>query len=320
MITRKQTSNMKRMKTLKKVILVLVLASGSLRIIAQQAPMYTHYMYNTLSVNPAYAGSRDALTLTALHRSQWIGFKGAPVTQTFTMHTPLRNEHVGIGLTVLNDKIGPTNNTSVFVDYAYRIKLSEKSKLAFGLSAGINIYNANLNSLQLDQQTDPSFQNNVNNHVTPNFGFGAYYSRERFYAGISAPNLLQNSYVANSNSLTGKEQRHYFLIAGTMLKIAENLDFKPTTLIKITRGAPVQADLTASFIILKRLLVGVMYRTGDSFGGLVGFDITEQLHLGYSYDWSYGLRTGTYNHGSHELILRYDILFNKKQIHSPRNF
>ncbi len=311
---------MSRMKTLKKVILVLVLALGSISIFAQQAPMYTHYMNNTLSVNPAYAGSRDALTLTALYRAQWVGFKGAPVTQTFTMHTPLRNEHVGIGLSVLNDKIGPSNNTSVFFDYAYRINLSERAKLSFGLSAGVNIYNANLSSLQLDQQTDPSFQNNVNNHVTPNFGFGVYYSRERFYAGISAPDLLENNYLASGNSTTGKEQRHYFFIAGTLINISENLAFKPTTLIKVTNAAPIQADLTATFIIVKKLLVGAMYRTGDSFGGLVGFDITELLHLGYSYDWSFGLKTGTYNNGSHEVILRYDILFNKKQIHSPRNF
>jgi type IX secretion system PorP/SprF family membrane protein len=311
------------MKTYK-IIPVLVLTIWSLGIYAQQAPMYTHYMNNTLSVNPAYAGSRDALTLTALHRSQWVGFTGAPVTQTLTMHTPLRNEHIGLGLSVLNDKIGPTNNTSFFIDYAYIIKLTEKAKLAFGLSAGLNIYNASLNSLQLDQQTDPAFQNNVNNHVTPNFGFGIYYSRERFYAGISAPGLLQNSYLAENQvsgiTLTGKEQRHYFFIAGALVNISENLAFKPTTLVRVTNGAPIQADLTASFIIMKRLLVGAMYRTGDSFGGLVGFDITEQLHLGYSYDWSYGLRTGLYNHGSHELLLRYDIVFNKKQIHSPRNF
>jgi type IX secretion system PorP/SprF family membrane protein len=312
------------MKTLK-IVLVLVITSCSLILNAQQAPMYTHYMNNTLSLNPAYAGSRDALTLTALHRSQWVGFAGAPVTQTFTAHSPLRNEHVGLGLTVLNDKIGPTNNTSVFIDYAYIIKLNVRSKLAFGLSAGVNIYNANLNTLQLDQQTDPSFINNVNNHATPNFGFGAYYSRERFYAGISAPNLLQNSYLVNEqagvNTIIGKEQRHFFLIAGALFNLTEKLAFKPTTLIKLTSGAPVQADLTASFIILKRLLVGAMWRTGDSFGGLIGFDITEQLHLGYSYDWSYGLRTGVYNHGSHELMLRYDIIFlGKKQIHSPRNF
>jgi type IX secretion system PorP/SprF family membrane protein len=308
------------MKTLIKIILVLVLTLGSLSINAQQAPMYTHYMNNTLVVNPGYAGSRDALTLTALHRSQWVGYSGAPITQTVTVHTPLRNEHIGIGLSLLNDKIGPSNNTSVFFNYAYMIKLNEKSKLALGLSAGVNIYHANLSTLQLDVQNDPSFQNNINNHITPNFGFGAYYSRERFYAGISVPNLLQNSYLVVNNISVGKEQRHYFFIAGTLLNITDNLAFKPTTLIKVTPGAPIEADLTASFIIVKRLLVGAMYRTGDAFGGLVGFDITDQFHVGYSYDWSFGVRTGPYNSGSHELVLRYDVLLNKKQIHSPRNF
>ena len=313
------------MKTLKTITIVLVLTSGSLSNHAQQAPMYTHYMYNTLSVNPGYAGSRDALTVTALHRSQWVDFKGAPITQTLTMHSPLRNKHIGVGLSVLNDKIGPANNTSVFVDYAYIMQLSLKSKLALGLSAGANIFQANLSTLQLDQQNDPVFLNNINNHATPNFGFGAYYSRERFYAGISAPDLLQNSYsvikTEDKNTLIGKEQRHYFFIAGAMLNITHNLAFKPTMLIKETAGAPVEADLTASFIIMKKLLLGAMVRTGDAFGGLVGLDITDQLHLGYSYDWSYGLKTSMYNKGSHEIVLRYDfIFFNKQQIHSPRNF
>jgi len=287
--------------------------------------MYTHYMNNTLVINPGYAGSRDALTVTALHRSQWVDFSGAPLTQTLTMHSPLRNEHVGVGFSILNDRIGPTNNTSVFFNYAFIMKLTEKSKLALGLSAGANIFQANLNTLKLNEQSDPVFQYNINNKVTPNFGFGVYYSRERFYAGISVPSLLQNSYKVvnpeNVNTLVAKEQRHYFFIAGTMLKITNNLAFKPTTLVKLTPAAPVQADLTASFVIMRKLLVGVMYRTGDAFGGLVGLDITEQFHLGYSYDWSYGLETSKYNAGSHEIVLRYDFIYSsKKQIHSPRNF
>lgn len=313
------------MKTLNKITLVSVLTLGSLTIQAQQDPMYTHYMYNTLSVNPGYAGSRDALTVTALHRSQWVDFNGAPLTQTLTMHSPLRNQHIGLGLSVMNDKIGPINNTSVKADFAYRFQLTQKSKLALGLSAGANIFQANLSSLQLDQQIDPVFESNIKNHATPNFGFGAYYSRERFYAGISAPNLLQNSYSEvsqeNGNTLIAKEQRHYFFIMGTMLKITENLAFKPTTLIKATSAAPIQADFTASFVIMERLLIGAMVRSGDAVGALVGLDITEQLHLGYSFDWSFGLKTGTYNQGSHEIVLRYDFLFfDKKQIHSPRYF
>ena len=152
-----------------------------------------------------------------------------------------------------------------------------------------------------------------------------YYSREKFYAGISAPNLLQTNYssvrASDGSTLVGKEQRHYFFIAGTMLKITDDLGFKPTTLVKVTQGAPVQVDFTASFIILHKLILGAMLRSGDALGGLIGFDVTEQLHIGYSYDYSYGLTTAKYNQGSHEILLRYDfLLFDKKQIHTPRYF
>ena len=313
------------MKTINKITAAVALTLGSLASHAQQAPMYTHYMYNTLAVNPGYAGSRGALTVTALDRLQWVDFKGAPMTQTLTMHAPLRNEHIGIGLSVLNDKIGPVNNTSVTADFAYIMKLSRKSKLALGLSATANMMQAGLNSLQLDQQADPIYQNNISNHMTPNFGFGAYYSRERFYAGISVPDLLQNNYstvkLENGATAIGKEQQHYYFIAGTMINITDNLAFKPTTLIKVTAAAPAQADFTASFVIMKKLLIGAMFRSGDAFGGLVGFDVNDQFHIGYSYDWSYGLQTSKYNQGSHEIVLRYDFVFaSKKQIHSPRYF
>jgi type IX secretion system PorP/SprF family membrane protein len=313
------------MKIFKNITIVLVLTIGSLTINAQQDAMYTHYMYNTLQVNPGYAGSRDALSVTALHRSQWVGFKGAPTTQTLTMHMPLKSQNIGVGLSVLNDKIGPINNSSVFLDFAYIIMMTERSKLSLGISAGVDMLHANLNSLGLDQSNDVVFQNDIDNHVTPNFGFGAYYYRERFYVGISVPNLLQNSYSEinqdNGSTLIAKEQRHYFLIAGTMINITDNLAIKPTTYIKVTSSAPLQADITASFVIMNKLLVGAMFRTGDAFGALVGLDITNQLHVGYSFDWSYGLKTAKYNQGSHEIVLRYDfLLFDKKQVHSPRYF
>lgn len=313
------------MNTYKNILVAVVLTAGGSAVHAQQAPMFTHYMYNTLSVNPAYAGSRDALTVTALHRSQWVDFEGAPVTQTLTMHSPLGNEHIGVGLSVLNDKIGPSNNTAVFADFAFRFKLNEKSKLALGLSGGFNILQARISNLKLDQPNDPSFQNNISSDPTINFGFGTYYSRERFYAGISAPSLLENDYSTKNaeigNSTAGMEQRHYFLIAGAVFKLNENLEFKPTTLIKATPAAPLQADLTASFIIMQKLLLGAMFRTDDSFGALLGVDIMDQLHIGYSFDYSYGLETFNYNQGSHEIMLRYDFIYSsKKQIHSPRYF
>lgn len=312
------------MKTLK-IFFALAASLGCFSITAQQAPMYTHYMYNTLIVNPAYAGSREALTITAINRSQWVDFKGAPRTLSVTMHTLLENENVGLGLSVLNDKIGPSNLTSFAFDYAYILKLTESSKLALGLSAGVNILQADLSSLLLDDPNDPTFRYDIDNHVTPNVGFGAYFSRERFYAGLSVPNLLQYRFsdedVNTGSVFSGLERRHYFFITGALIPLNNFLDFKPTSLVKMTAAAPVEVDLTASFIFQKKVLLGAMFRTGDAVGALLGFNVTDQFHIGYSYDWSFGLRTSMYNKGSHELVLRYDILLkNRKQIHSPRNF
>lgn len=313
------------MKIINKIAAIIIFTITALHTTAQQAPMYTHYMYNTMVVNPAYAGSRDALTVSALHRSQWVGFEGAPSTQTLTLHAPLRNEHIGLGLAVMKDKIGPVSFSSVTANFAYIMRVSRNAKLALGLSAGANMIQADLNTLALDQQNDPAFLNNINNKISPDFGFGAYYSRERFYAGLSIPNLIENNYSnsndALGNKLSGKDQRHYFIIAGTMLKVSNSLSFKPTTLIKVTAGAPIQADITGSFIIMDKFLLGAMYRTGDATGALIGFDLTNQLHIGYSYDWSIGLSTAKYNQGSHEVLIRYDFLLkNKKQIHTPRYF
>lgn len=313
------------MKTINQLIGSLFLSALCFTANAQQDPMFTHYMYNTLSINPAYAGSREALTITALHRSQWVNFKGAPSTQSLTLHTPIGVKHIGLGLSGSNDRIGPVNNTSVTGSFAYIMQLSKKSKLALGMSGGVNILQADLNSLDLDQQNDPTFQNNIANRVTPNFGVGIYFSRERFYAGLSSPNLIQTEFSSigqvNGTSLVGESRRHYFFIAGAIINLADNLALKPTTLVKVTEGAPIEADFTASFIIMKRFLLGANFRTGDSFGALVGFDLNEQFHIGYSYDWSYGLRTSSYNQGSHEVMLRYDFIFSsKRQIHSSRYF
>lgn len=313
------------MKIFNKTLFIGILTLIGYHSYAQQMPMYTHYMYNTLVINPAYAGSRDALSVTGLHRSQWVGFEGAPTTQTLTLHAPLKNQRIGLGLAVMNDKLGPINNSTVTANFAFRMQLTRKASLSLGLSGGVNMFQANLNKLNLDQQNDPTFNTNIENKITPDFGFGAYYARERFYAGVSVPNLLQNTFskvnAANGNVLEGKEQRHYYFIAGTYLKLSDNFAFKPTTLIKVTEAAPVQADITAAFVFSNRFLLGAMLRSDDAVGALIGFDLSQKLHIGYSYDWSYGLSSSKYNQGSHEIILRYDFLLKgKKQIHTPRYF
>jgi type IX secretion system PorP/SprF family membrane protein len=313
------------MKNALKLFLLSCFHVFSMTLFAQQAPMYTHYMYNTLSINPAYAGSRDALTLTALHRSQWVRFKGAPTTQTLTMHSPIAGKNIGLGLSLSNDRIGIVNNTSAFLSFAYKMQLTPKSKLSLGVSGGVNLLQANLSSLALNEQNDPTFQSNIKNKSLGNFGFGMYYSRERFYAGISVPNLAQNNYdgnlISNGTATTGIERRHYFFVAGALMNLGNTVDFKPTTLVKVTEAAPVQLDVTASFIFNHLFTLGGMYRTGDAVGLLLGMNVSPQFYLGYSYDWSFGNRTFTYNSGSHEVVLRYDFIqASKRQIHSPRYF
>jgi type IX secretion system PorP/SprF family membrane protein len=291
---------------------------------AQQDAMYTHYMYNTLSVNPGYAGTRDALTITGLNRSQWVGFEGAPVTQTLTLHSPIANKKIGLGLSVVNDKIGPVKNTMINADFAYQIKLNSKSKLAFGLKGGISITSIGLSSLETTTSNDISFSSSITSKILPNFGFGVYYYTEKFYAGISTPKILENNLSETNGNLQTSlinEQRHYFFIAGTVFDLSKMLQLKPTTFVKVTSGAPIEADLTAMFIWDKKLNLGAMYRTGDAAGLLLGYNITEQLYVGYSFDWSFVNKTMTYNNGSHELMVRYDFIFhNNKKIKSPRYF
>lgn len=291
---------------------------------AQSDAMYTHYMFNTQTVNPAYAGSRQAFTVTTLHRSQWESyFPGNPVTQSLTLHTPLRNENIGIGLAFYNDKLGPERTSSLYADFAYSVRLTEASKLSFGLKGGVSMHAINFNDLTPDQQDDPAIRNNEQSLWLPNFGFGLYYSREKFYAGFSIPRLMEENFI--DNSLIGGAkfalQRHYYFIAGTIFNINEDVALKPTTYVKMTKGAPIELDLTTSFYFYDRFIVGAMFRTRDAIGALVGFKINDQWTLGYSYDWSILNRIPNNNFGSHEIVLRYDFIFlDSHRVRSPRYF
>lgn len=309
---------------MKKIIISTLIILTGLLSFGQQDAMFTHYMFNTLAVNSGYAGSRDALTITGLHRSQWVSFPGAPTTQTLTLHTPIHNDQLGLGLSVLNDKIGPTNTTAIYADFAYKLKINEKAKLAFGLKGGINLRSNGLSSLALDESNDDAFASDVTSDILPNFGFGLYYYTDKYYVGLSTPKLLENNFTTNtvSGSTSGaSEKRHYFLIAGTVFPITDNIKLKPTGFMKVTEGAPIEGDVTLTALFKEKLWAGVMFRTGDALGLLVGASITDQLSLGYSFDWSYTNTTFKYNAGSHELMLRYDLIYNNaKKIRSPRYF
>lgn len=296
---------------------------GSLAMLAQQDAMFTHYMFNTQSINPAYAGSRDALTVTGLHRSQWVSFPGAPTTQTITMHSPIANDKLGLGLSIINDKIGPSNNTSAYVDVAYRLPISEDSKLVFGLKGGINLLRADLADLSIQDPGDSEFDNDLSSTLQPNFGVGVYYQAPKGYVGLSAPGLLANSFENNDASTltTYDQQSHFFLIAGKVLTLNESIDLIPTTFLKVTDAAPIELDITGRLLFNDKIWAGLMYRTQDALGALLGIQLTEQLSAGYSFDWSFVNNTAKYNSGSHELMIRYDFLFNEEgPIRSPRYF
>ncbi len=306
---------------MKKLVLTFVILIASLQLIGQQEAMFTHYSFNTLAVNPGYAGSRDALTVTGLHRSQWVNFDGAPTTNTVTLHTPIANEKIGLGLTLFNDRIGPTSSNAVFIDFAYKIPIGP-GKLAFGAKGGINRIGNDILGLSPIDEGDNFLGQNQVSQVLPNVGFGLYYSTRTFYAGLSTPRLLENNFKTNAVT-QANEQRHYYFIAGTVLSIAkkQNIKLRPTGLVKVTQAAPVEVDLTALFYFNDKFWAGPMFRTGDALGVLAGLNLTDQFAFGYSFDWSFVNKTATYNAGSHELMLRYDFIYNNaKKIRSPRYF
>lgn len=307
------------MKNLKFYIIAVILLTNIATSFAQQDPMFTQYMFNTLAVNPGYAGSRGALNVTGLLRNQWVGIDGAPKTQTFFAHTPIINKNMAVGLSVVNDKIGPINQTFIYGDYSYTIKVTDNSKLAFGLKGGVNIIKGNLTSVDLTEQNDQSFSSNIDYKPLPNFGFGLYYHSERWYVGLSTPKLLENKIEASVDYSKLSEKRHYFLIGGFVVDISESVKFKPSILTKVTVGAPVSLDFTANFLFKDKIWLGAGHRLGDSFSALMQLQLNEQLRVGYAYDYTISKLT-KYNYGSHEIMLSYDFIYRKDKILSPRYF
>lgn len=312
----------KKMSIMKKhILLILVLMSSGI-LFAQQDPQFTHYMYNSIAVNPAYAGSREALTVGLLNRNQWIGLKGAPTTQNLYIHSPLKNERLNLGLSMLNDKIGPVQQTSFNVDFAYRFPLTEKVKLAFGLKGGIKLFQAKLSELATTDPDDPDLVGaNIKSSWTPNLGFGVYLNSERWYAGVGVPKVLQSNIATidgNSNA-NFKEIRHYFFIAGAMLPVSSTIQLKPSLQVKSAANAPISTDVTLEAIMNNRFSIGAGHRLGDSFSALVGMNITEQFHAGLSWDFTTS-RINQVSNGSIEFFLRYDFLFKNDQMKSPRYF
>lgn len=301
------------MKTILTIICAFILQS----MYSQQDSQYTQYMYNTPLINPAYAGSRETITAFLLHRNQWVGLDGAPVTNNFSINMPVGDSNFGVGLNFVNDEIGPVAENQISVDLAYFIQISENYKLSLGLKGTGNLFQLDVNKLRIYDPADPQFQN-MNTEFSPNVGAGLYLFSDKTYFGLSVPSFFE-SYRYNDNNIEiTKEKMHFYFIAGHVFTLSDNIDFKPAVLSKIVEGAPLQADITANFLFFDKLTLGAAYRWDASVSALAGFQISDSWFIGYGYDLE-TTKLANYNSGSHEIFLRYEF-FNRSRVSAPRFF
>jgi type IX secretion system PorP/SprF family membrane protein len=302
------------MKT--RILLFALLFTGVLSY-AQQDAQFTQYMYNTINVNPAYAGSRGAMSMFALYRTQWVGLDGAPVTSTVSMNTPLNESNLGLGVSLINDKIGPTNENTFSADLSYSIHTSEEWKLSFGIKATANLFNLDATKLNPADASDPSLQNY--SKFSPNIGAGIYWHSDKAYLGFSVPNFIQTNRYNDNEVAIFKERISYYLIGGLVFDLGDTVKFKPAFLTKMIEGAPLQVDVSGNFMFYDKFMLGVSYRWSAAMSGMVGFQVSDGMYIGYGYDRE-TTNLVNYNSGSHEIFLRYELFKNNDKITTPRFF
>lgn len=285
---------------------------------AQQDPQYTQYMYNTMSVNPAYAGQRETLSVTALYRTQWVGLDGAPKTITLGAHTPLRNERIGLGLSVISDQLGPATETFVDANASYTIPLNamQTTKFSFGIKAGFHILDTDWSKGQF-QYPDTAFQDDLS-LFSPTIGAGAYLHSDKWYLGLSVPNFIETDHYDDFQESAATEKMHFYVIGGYVFNLSDSFKLKPAFLMKAVSGAPLIADVSANALIKDKFTLGVAWRWDDSVSALAGFQVSDSIYIGYAYDMT---TTGikNYSNGSHEIMLRFEVQKLGK-ILSPRFF
>lgn len=308
---------------MKRKLSILLLVAGGIALqfdaFGQQQVMFSQYMFNAVAINPAYAGSADALSLSALARYQWVGLDGAPNTQTFSAHTPIRRKNIAVGGLFMRDEIGVSTQNAGFGYFSYRVKFPSKGTLSMGLNFGFTNYKALNSQVNTGSGNDPSFVGDDLRGFSPNVGTGLYYYTDRVYFGASAPFLL-NTYYGDSDNFNSVEQiRHYFLMAGYVLDVSPLVKFKPNLLVKMVDGAPMQFDLNANFLFDEIIWAGVSWRSFDSIDLLFSFQINPNLRFGYAYDiTTTNLRN--VSAGSHEVMLNYTLGLSKNKVVTPRYF
>ncbi len=308
------------MRWLLQILVVLTVVTS---VSAQQDAQYSQYMFNTLAINPAYAGSRDVVSATVLHRKQWVSLPGSPRTTTLSVDAPFKKERVGVGLVVFNDKIGITNTTGVYASYAFRMRL-KKGTLALGLQAGFSQYSADFTSvkLDLDNKSDDAFSANVSKFM-PNFGAGVYYNTDKFYVGAALPRLINNSMFKGGDttvSVESHQTRHMFLMGGVVIPLSQDIKLKPSTLVKIVEGAPIQMDINSNVWFYDAVAVGLSYRiAAGTLVSMVEVQASKQIRIGYAYDANLG-KSKVIGGGAHEIMARYEFGYIKAKVLSPRYF
>ena len=298
-------------------ILILVLMFTEMVSYAQQDAQFTQYMYNTINVNPAYAGSRGALSIFALHRTQWVGLDGAPVTNAISVNTPLNGSNLGLGVSLINDKIGPTHENTVSADLSYTIPTSETFKLSFGIKATANLFDLDISKLDPKDAGDASLQNF--NKFSPNIGAGVYLHSNKAYIGLSIPNFIETNRYNDNEVAIFKEKINYYLITGYVFNFNQDIKFKPALITKMVEGAPLQIDVSGNFMFSEKFVVGVAYRWSAALSAMAGFQVSDGLYIGYGYDKE-TTNLKNYNSGSHEIFLRYEIFRNIDKITTARFF
>ncbi|MES2371046.1 MAG: type IX secretion system membrane protein PorP/SprF [Bacteroidota bacterium] len=302
-------------------MIVLVLVFSSVKTNAQQSPMYAQYMFNMMNINPAYAGSRGTTTFTGLSRNQWVGIRNAPKTTTLSMDMPVNNERIGLGFQLYDDKLGVERTTGFNFSYAFRIRMSDAGTLSLGLQGGVLNYRANYTTLNTRQAGDPVFAQDLSG-ILPAAAAGVFYNSDNFYAGISTPALLKTKirYDAQADVTYAGQDLQLYTTAGFVARLNDNVVLKPSTLIKIASGAPVQFDLNLNAWFHDIISVGASYRTGDAYVGMAELQLTKQFRMGYAYEHPMtDLRS--YSSGTHELMLRFELGGgNQSKAVSPRYF
>ncbi len=285
---------------------------------AQQDAQYTHYMYNTINVNPAYAGSRGVMSVFGLHRTQWVGLDGAPVTNTFSINSPISNSNLGVGFSFVNDRIGPTTENIISADVSYSIQTSESYKLSFGVKGSANLFNLDVTKLNPQSMNDPLLQN-LSSDFSPNIGAGIYLHSDKLYLGASVPNFFETRRYDDNTIAVYKERMNFYFIGGYVFDITPSLKFKPAFLTKIIEGAPLQLDVSGNFLFFEKLTLGAAWRWDAAVSAMAGFQITDGLFIGYGYDLE-TTRLRNFNSGSHEVFLRFELFKRQDKIVSPRFF